>query len=170
MFRKNVRRSDRGIFFFVVFHSRAHAKAKEKRVGYAVRMGLSFFVLCSSSSRRNRINRTDGRFLSATAGRVQGKPDRMRRDGVGYLESVVGPATEFQHARLLVEREKFHVDLARRFEYGRRFPFYQPYVIYGRLGGQRHVEISVGAADHTHTHTHDILQPVASSFDNRRNV
>lgn len=70
----------------------------------------------------------------------------------GYLESVVRPATEFQHARLLVEREKFHVDLARRFEYGRRFPFYQPYVVYGRLGRQRHVEIAVGAADHIQTH------------------
>jgi len=73
--------------------------------------------------------------------------------GGGYLESVVRPATEFQHARLLVEREKFHVDLARRFEYGRRFPFYQPYVVYGRLGGQRHVKIPVGAADHTQIHT-----------------
>lgn len=78
---------------------------------------------------------------------------------MGYLKSIVSPATEFQHACLLVEREKFHVDLARRFEYGRRFPFYQSYMVYGRLGSQRHVEISVGAADHRQTHKYCKTNP-----------
>lgn len=92
------------------------------------------------------------RWEGAAGRRSKGKPLLAAGGGKGYLESVVRPATEFQHARLLVEREKFHVDLARRFEYGRWFPFNQPYVVYGRLGGQRHVEISVGAADHIQIH------------------
>lgn len=87
---------------------------------------------------------------------------------MGYLESVVGPATKFQYARLFVKREKFHIDLARRFEYGRGFPFYQPYVVYGCLGSQRHVEIAVGAADHTKcTHT-NFTQIAKTKTRNRR--
>jgi len=124
---------------------------KEKRSA-VVRTTVGFPYSCRGSTGQRRC---DG--IASGPGRLEHAVCGAKNNLGGYLESVVRPATEFQHARLLVEREKFHVDLARRFEYGRRFPFYQPYVVYGRLGGQRHVEIPVGAADHTQTHI--VLRP-----------
>ena len=50
------------------------------------------------------------------------------------LESVVCPAAELEHARLLVEGEVLDIDLATGFVDGRRLPLDQPAVIHGGFG------------------------------------
>lgn len=62
-----------------------------------------------------------------------------------HLEAVVRPRAELEDARLLVEGEVLDVDLAARLVNGRRFPLDQAAVVHRCLGGQRHLEVPVGA-------------------------
>lgn len=93
-------------------------------------------------------------------------PHVLSHDGmclvVTYLETVVGPATEFQYARLLVEWEIFDVNLAGRFVYSGRLPFDQSLVVDGRFCRQRHFEVPIGTEINATTvsllqHTHLLL-------------
>lgn len=63
-----------------------------------------------------------------------------------YLEPIVRPATELEHAGLLVKREILDVDLTGGLVNGRRLPLDQTLVVDRRLGGQRHFEVAVRAA------------------------
>ncbi len=60
-----------------------------------------------------------------------------------YLVPVVCPTTEFQKTSLLVKREKFYVNFARRFEYGGWLPFYQTVMVDCGFCGQSHFEKAI---------------------------
>lgn len=62
-----------------------------------------------------------------------------------YLKSVVCPATKLENARLFIKWKVFDVDLARALVNCRRFPFDQPLIVDGSLGGKSHFEVSVRA-------------------------
>lgn len=68
-----------------------------------------------------------------------------------HLESIIGPAAEFEDARLLIEREVLDVDLTAGFVDGRWLPLDQASVIHRRFSGQRYLEISI--------RTNSILNP-----------
>ena len=59
--------------------------------------------------------------------------------------TVVGPRAELHEALLLVEREKFHIDLAGGFVYGRRVPRDLSGKVQYGLGHDRDLVIAVGA-------------------------
>lgn len=62
-----------------------------------------------------------------------------------YLETVVGPAAEFHVAFLIVEREPCDVDLARAFEYARRYEYTAAVVVDHHVGSICAVETFVSA-------------------------
>lgn len=62
-----------------------------------------------------------------------------------HLEAVVGPGAELHHARLLVEGEKLHIDLTRRLVDRWGLPLHQAVVVESGLGGECHLEVTVGA-------------------------
>lgn len=62
-----------------------------------------------------------------------------------HLKSIVCPAAELHDAGLLVEGKVFHVDFAGALVNRRRSPLDASCVIQRGLGGQRHLEIAIGA-------------------------
>lgn len=71
---------------------------------------------------------------------------REKGDRVPYLEAVIRPTTELEHAGLFVEWEILDVNLARGFVDGRWLPFHQPLVVDGSLGGEGYLEVTIRAA------------------------
>ena len=62
-----------------------------------------------------------------------------------YLEPIVGPAAELHDAGLLVEGKILDVHLTGAVVDGGRPPLHLPGAVEGRLGGQRHLEVTVSA-------------------------
>lgn len=77
---------------------------------------------------------------------ASGRGQRFRSNPSGvYLKSVVGPTAEFHIALLIVERKPRDVDLARTFEYTRRYEHTATVAVHHHVGCVRAVETFVGA-------------------------
>lgn len=66
-----------------------------------------------------------------------------------YLKSIVSPTAEFHVAFLIVERKPRDVDLARTFEYTRRYKNAATVTVHHNVGRVRAVETLVSAETHT---------------------
>ena len=62
-----------------------------------------------------------------------------------HLEAVVRPAAELHDTGLLVEGKVLDVHLTGAVVDGGRFPLHQTLAVEGRLGCQRHLEVTVSA-------------------------
>ena len=69
------------------------------------------------------------------------------RNSNSHLKAVVGPAAELHDTGLLVEGEILDVHLTGAVVDGGGFPLHQTLAVEGRLGGQRHLEVTVSAED-----------------------
>lgn len=111
-------------------------------------------TVCSEMSRKNitfrpQKGKKEKTFRTRIARSWHHRPGRVVVGGawpaVSHHVSVVRPRAELHRTRLLVEREIFDVDLAKRFVDGRRFPHHLARVVQYGLGHYRHLVIAVRA-------------------------
>ena len=76
---------------------------------------------------------------------LEGEIKLRKQEKEENLKSIVGPAAELHNTGLLIEGEILDVHLTGAVVDGGRPPLHLPGAVEGRLGGQSHLEITVGA-------------------------